>query len=62
MIDLKTLFEQVTMYCDIVGHATTEKYNITIFHQPDTPIYVNVYWHKDKSKIASIEFTIKEDK
>lgn len=58
-IDIKTLYEQTTMYCDITTVSEDENYKIEIYQQPDTPIKVFVYWSKELRKITSINFTIK---
>lgn len=57
--DLKTLYEQTTMYCDIITTSEDENYKIEIYQQPDTPIKVFVYWSKELHKITSINYTIK---
>lgn len=58
-IDIKTLYEQTTMYCDIISTSEDENYRIEIYQQPDTPIRVFVYWSKELHKITSINYTIK---
>ena len=60
-IDIKTLYEQMTMYCDLVGE--TKDGNKLIFekyHQPDTPIDVNVYW--ENNHVIKMTFEIREGK
>ena len=57
--DIKTLYEQTTMYCDIITTSEDENYKIEIYSQPDTPIKVFVYWSKKEHKITSINYTIK---
>lgn len=59
--DIKTLYEQTTLYCELVDTDETERYNIEIYNQPETPIYIFVYWHKTQHKITSIAYTIKEE-
>lgn len=59
MIDLKTLYEQTTLYCEPVDTDETETYNIEIYNQPETPIYIFVYYNKHQHKITSIAYTIK---
>ena len=58
-IDLKTLYEQTTMYCELVDIDKTVKYDVEIFHQLETPIYVFVYWNREPRTIHSIAYTIK---
>lgn len=57
--DIKTLYEQTTMYCDIINQSEDENYKIEIYQQPNTPIKVIVYWSKELHKITSINYTIK---
>ena len=57
-IDLKTLYEQTTMYCDLVQKYHAAPLHIEVYEQPDTPIQIYVAW-KNK-KIHSISYTIKE--
>ena len=57
--DLKTLYEQITIYCNIITTTEDENYKIEIYQQPDTPIKVFVYWSKELHKITSINYTIK---
>ena len=60
-IDIKTLYEQMTMYCDLVGE--TKDGNKLIFekyHQPNTPIDVNVYW--ENNHVIKMTFEIREGK
>ena len=59
MIDLKTLYEQITMYCELVVKEILEKFTIETYHQPETPIYVSVYWNNANNTIKAISFTIK---
>lgn len=59
MIDLKTLYEQTTMYCELVVKGINEKYTIETYHQPETPIYVLVYWNNANNTIKAITFIIK---
>lgn len=57
-IDLKTLYEQTTMYCELIATSSDYKYNIEIYQQPDTPLKVFVYWSKEHNTIVSINYTI----
>lgn len=60
MIDLKTLYEQTTMYCDIIDILDDGNHKIEVYKQPDTPIKVFVYWSKELHNITSIRYyTIK---
>lgn len=60
MIDLKTLYEQTTMYCELIETKHEDVYHdIEIYHQLDTPIFVYVYWDRYKHTIHSIVYTIK---
>lgn len=47
MIDLKTLYEQTTMYCNRIDMFISKdnKYIVEVFQQPNTPINVFAYWH-----------------
>ena len=56
--DIKTLYEQTTMYCNILKETEDENYRIEIYQQPDTPIRVYVYWSKALHKITLINYTI----
>ena len=58
-IDIKTLYEQTTMYCDIIEVLDDGNHKIEVYQQPDTPIKVFVYWSKELHKITSINYTIK---
>lgn len=60
VFDIKTLYEQTTMYCDLIATSSDHKYNIEIYQQPNTPIKIFVYWSKElPKKITSINYTIK---
>ena len=57
MIDLKTLYEQTTMYCTLIDAFDSPMYHIEIYHQPDTPIYIRAVFDKrsfNKSVITDI--------
>ena len=56
--DMKILYEQTTMYCDIITTTENEDCNIEIYQQPNTPIRVCVYWSKKLHKITAITYTI----
>lgn len=56
--DMKILYEQTTMYCDIITETENEDYKIEIYQQPNTPIRVNVYWSKKLHKITAITYII----
>ena len=58
-IDLKTLYEQTTPYCDLVDIDNTADYYVEIFHQLETPIYIFVYWNREPRTIQSIAYQIK---
>lgn len=60
-IDLKTLYEQTTMYCERIDTMLTEKYTVEIFQQPNTPIIIFAYWsRKGATKLHSIAYQIGE--
>ena len=62
-IDLKTLYEQTTMYCDYIENfiSKDKKYLVEVYQQPDTPIHIFIYWTRQgMTKIHSIAYTIKE--
>lgn len=59
MFDIKTLYEQCTLYCELINQSEDDNYNISIYQQIGTPIKVIVYWSKELHKITSINFTIK---
>lgn len=58
-IDLKTLYEQTTMYCELIKKETLANFIIETYHQPETPLYITVYWNKQPSTLTSINYTIK---
>lgn len=60
MLDLKTLYEQITATFEILEHtqSISYDYDVEIFKQPDTPIYAFVYWSKSTHTLTSISFTI----
>lgn len=60
MIDLKTLYEQTTMHCELVETQHDENYKIEVFQQFNTPIFVFVYWSKLTHTITSIVYTIRK--
>ena len=63
-IDLKTLYEQTTMYCDYIENfiSKDKKYLVEVYQQPDTPIHIFVYWTRTgTTKIHSIAYSIKEN-
>lgn len=57
-IDLKTLYEQTTLYCTKVDEFNT-CYHVEVYNQPNTPIFIFVYW-LDNS-IHSISYTTRKD-
>lgn len=71
-IDLKTLYEQTTMYCDFIEksyHTSTainpnnhekiiRNYALEVWQQPDTPIYILVYWNTEETHIEEITYKI----
>lgn len=57
-IDLKTLYEQTTMYCDLIATSSDYQYQIEIYQQPNTPIKIFVYWSKKHHTIISINYSI----
>ena len=59
MIDLKTLYEQTTLYCELVETIHHPAYKIEIFHQPDTPLFVFAYWNYDTNTLHSIAYQTK---
>lgn len=59
--DIKTLYEQMTMYCQLVGEAKDgNKLIFEKYHQPNTPIDVNVYW--ENNHVIKMTFEIREGK
>ena len=62
-IDLKTLYEQVTMYCVLVGTEIIGKNKMEIFQQTDTPIFIFAHWQcsDTQDKLYYISFGIKEN-
>lgn len=63
-IDLKTLYEQTTMYCNLINtykYLLKHNHTIELFEQPNTPICVAVHWDNNKHKIISITYEIKEN-
>ena len=71
-IDLKTLYEQTTMYCDFIEksyHSSvsinpnnhekiTRNYAVEIWQQPNTPIYIYVCWNTEETHIEEIAYKI----
>jgi hypothetical protein len=57
MVDLKTIYEQVTASFDKIADRKNEIYDIEVFQQPHTPIIVYVYWNKTRHKLDKISFT-----
>lgn len=55
MIDLKTLYEQVTMYCNLIDTINGEIYKVEFFEQPDTPIVIRAYWYHNTLKHISFQ-------
>ena len=58
-IDLKTMYEQATMYCELIDQYPIRSYEVEVWHQTDTPINVYVYWNKEHCKIFEIIYKIK---
>lgn len=58
-IDLKTLYEQTTLFCTkictITDHLTHQL--IEVYHQPETPLYILFYWNKDKGILEKATYT-----
>lgn len=59
MIDLKTIYEQVTMEFKSIDKYATDKYIVEVFQQPETPLHVFAYW-THKGTLHSIAFHLKE--
>lgn len=60
-IDIKTLYEQMTMYCDLVGETKDgDRLIFEKYHQLDTPIDVDVHW--DNNHVVKMTFEIREGK
>ena len=60
-IDLKTLYEQTTMYCEKIDTYLVTDYYVEVYQQPDTPICIFVYWTRTgTTKIHSIAYSLKE--
>lgn len=57
MVDLKTIYEQITASFDKIEDKENDLYNIEIFQQPDTPIFAFAYWSKQHHILRSISFT-----
>ena len=61
-IDLKTLYEQTTMYCERIDTQLTDKYIVEIFQQPDTPIIIFAYWTRTgTARLQSIAYQIAKE-
>lgn len=58
--DLKTLYEQTTMYCTLVGKDYTDKYIVEVYQQNNTPLFVIIYWSKETHTIISIAYTLRK--
>lgn len=57
--DMKTLYEQITLYFD---HITTDidfNWKKEIYHQRNTPIYAHIIWRDNT--ILSITFEVYND-
>lgn len=58
-IDLKTLYEQATLYCTktctITDHLTHQI--IEVYNQPETPLHILFYWNKDKGILEKATYT-----
>lgn len=57
MVDLKTMYEQITASFDKIEDKETDLYYVEIFQQPDTPIFVTAYWSKQHHILRCISFT-----
>lgn len=67
MLDLKTLYEQTTMYCNRIDMFISKdnKYIVEVFEQPNTPINVFAYWNNTLLQpitLHSIAYQINETK
>lgn len=64
MIDLKTLYEQTTMYSELVDEFDSNNYHFEIYHQPDTPIYIRVVfvWNFNPTTYKIHEISFSTDK
>ena len=67
-VDLKTLYEQTTMYCEKDDEryqyfANGDVRKVEYYQQPDTPIRVVAVWNISKStpKLIEISYQIKEN-
>lgn len=63
MIDLKTLYEQTTMYCTLLHECDVNKYHIEIYQQNDTPIYIRVVLERNfnSTVIHKISFSVRKE-
>lgn len=52
--DMKTLYEQITMYAKEVSHFEYYDYKIERYQYPNTPIQILIVW--EYNKIISIQF------
>ena len=67
-VDLKTLYEQTTMYCEQVDEryqyfANGDIRKVEYYQQPDTPIRVVAVWKisKDNQKLIEVSYQIGEE-
>ena len=57
--DMKTLYEQITLYFDHISTDIIMNCKKEVYHQPNTPIYAHIIW-KDNI-IISISFEVYND-
>ena len=58
-LDMKTLYEQITMYFKKENTYIGLHDFVEVYHQLGTPIYAQVFFIKDNAKITSISFVVK---
>lgn len=63
ILDLKTLYEQLTMYADYKYEIRDylRKEFIEEFQYPNTPIHIYVHWNYTKDAITKITFSIRKE-
>ena len=68
MIDLKTLYEQTTLYCEQIDEryqyfANGDIRKVEYYKQPDTPIRVVAVWNISNAlpRLIEVSYQIKEN-
>ena len=59
-LDMKTLYEQITMYFEKIDVLIGADFFAEVYQQKDTPIIAQVFFARGSAVIKAISFVVKE--